>query len=93
MVHLTLFGWITGMIAAVNYHTMPVFAARDFPSTRLIWLHLAAWLLGVALDSAGQLLGWTRGWPLAQLLLICGGAAQVGAATLFALLIGELLVG
>src|SRR5215216_4708956 len=55
MVHLALFGWITGMIVAVNYHTMPVFAARDFPSARLIWLHFTAWLLGVALDSAGQL--------------------------------------
>jgi len=31
MVHLTIFGWITAMIIAVNYHTMPVFLARDVP--------------------------------------------------------------
>jgi hypothetical protein len=72
MVHLSLLGWITGMIVAVNYHTMPVFAARDFPSTRLIWLHLAAWLLGVAFDSAGQLLGWTLGIGLGLGLQLLG---------------------
>ena len=32
MIHLTIFGWITAMIVAVSYHTMPVFSGRDFPS-------------------------------------------------------------
>jgi len=77
MVHLTLFGWITGIILAVNYHTMPVFAARDFPSTRLIWLHLVAWLPGVALDGAGQLLGWSLGISLGLALQLLGALVFV----------------
>jgi hypothetical protein len=57
MVHLTLFGWVTGMIFAVNYHTMPVFAARDFPYPRLIHAHAASFTLGVALASLALVLG------------------------------------
>jgi hypothetical protein len=56
MVHLALFGWVTLMIVAVNYHTVPVFAARDFPFPRLIWAHWAVLSTGVALATAGMLL-------------------------------------
>jgi hypothetical protein len=68
MVDLMLFGWITGLIYAVNFHTMPVFSARDFPYPRLIWAQWAAWCAGVALDTAGILAVW-RGAEMAGLLL------------------------
>jgi hypothetical protein len=68
MVHLMLFGWITAMIYAVNYHTMPVFSGRDFPSPRLVWAQWAAWCAGVALATGGTLTGW-RGGEVAGLLL------------------------
>ncbi len=76
MVHAILFGWITTMIAAVNYHTMPVFAARDFPSPALIWMH---WLLlagGAAIAVAGLLF-------IVQALVIAGILMELGAAALF----------
>jgi hypothetical protein len=68
MVHLMLFGWITGMIYAVNFHTMPVFSARDFPYPRLIWAQWGMWCAGVALAIAGALANW-RGGQAAGLLL------------------------
>jgi hypothetical protein len=73
MVHLTIFGWITAMIVAVNYHTMPVFAARDFPSTRLIWGHWAVFNVGLTLATAGMLTNW-RTLTMAGLLLESGAA-------------------
>jgi hypothetical protein len=68
MVHLTIFGWISGMIFTVNYHTMPVFAARDFPYPRLVWSHWAAWAAGAALATAGLLVGWSAAVVLGLLL-------------------------
>lgn len=65
MVHLTLFGWITGMIYAVNYHTMPVFSGRDFPYPWLIQIHWLVFTLGLPTATAGLLLGVNR--------LIAGG--------------------
>jgi hypothetical protein len=76
MVHLTLFGWITLMIVAVNYHTMPVFSGRDFPFPRLIWGHWAALSAGLALATAGTLAGW--GGAVAAGLLL-----ELAAALLF----------
>jgi hypothetical protein len=76
MVHLALFGWITAMIYAVNFHTMPVFSARDFPFPRMIWSQWAAWCSGVALATAAILAGW-RAAEIAGLLL------QLAAALLF----------
>jgi hypothetical protein len=73
MVHLTIFGWITAMIMAVNYHTLSVFSARDFPYPALIWGHWALLSSGVALASSGLLAGWGAG-SLAGLLLQLGGA-------------------
>src|SRR5215216_1427578 len=76
MVHLALFGWITGMIVAVNYHTMPVFAARDFPFSWLSWAHWAAFGTGATLATASLLVGWRSG-ELAGLL------SQLIAALIF----------
>jgi hypothetical protein len=70
MVHLTLLGWITLMIAAVSYHTMPVFAARDFPAPRLIWVHWAAASGGAALTTLGLLVGWSAGATIGLLCLL-----------------------
>ena len=58
MVHLTLFGWFTAMIVAVSYHTMPVFAARDFPYPRLSVAHWVAFTGGVTFATAGFWGGW-----------------------------------
>jgi hypothetical protein len=41
MVHATLFGWISAMIVAVSYHTVPVFSGRDYPYAWVAWAHLA----------------------------------------------------
>lgn len=76
MVHLTLFGWITAMIATVNYHTVPVFAARDFPFPRLIWAHWLGWAAGVALATTSLLVGWSAGVAL-------GFGLQLAAALIF----------
>lgn len=76
LIHLTLFGWISAIITAVNYHTMPVFAARDFPAPRLIWLHWACFTSGVALATAGLLEG-------ARLGMIAGLVLQLLAALIF----------
>lgn len=77
MVHLTLFGWITAMITAINYHAMPVFAARDFPSTRPIWLHAGALGAGMLLATAGLL-------ARIEALVAAGLGVQLAAALLFA---------
>lgn len=76
MVHLTLFGWITAMISTVSYHTMPVFAARDFPFQRMIWAHWAALAAGVALAA----LGIPAPWPAGQ---AAGLLLEIAAALLF----------
>jgi hypothetical protein len=81
MVHLTVFGWITAMILAVNYHTMPVFAARDFPSTRLIWGHWAVFSAGVTLATTGMLASW-RDWAIIGLLFECAAALLFLANTI-----------
>lgn len=84
MVHALLFGWITSMIAAVNYHTMPVFAARDFLSQRTIWAHWLALASGLATTEAGLLL------PV-QALVVAGLLLECGAALLFLINVVQLL--
>jgi hypothetical protein len=54
-IHLTLFGWISGFIFAVNYHTMPVFTARTFPYPALILAHWALFSLGIVASTLGLL--------------------------------------
>jgi hypothetical protein len=78
LIHLTLFGWVSGMIIAVNFHTMPVFTGRDFPYPRLIAAQLAAFALGVVLVPAGQLAG-------AAALIVAGLALELLAALIFML--------
>lgn len=87
MIHLTIFGWITTMIMAVNYHTLPVFSARDFPYPALIWGHWALLSIGVALTSGGLLAGWGAA-TLAGLLLQVGGALLFVANTVLLFLRG-----
>ncbi len=87
MVHLTIFGWVTAIIIVVNYHTLPVFSARDFPYPVLIWIHWALLSTGVALAAGGLLTGWNAG-ILAGLLLQTGGALAFVANTILLFLRG-----
>lgn len=87
---LNLWGWATLLIYGMAYHMLPRFVGRP-----LRWPHLAvaqSWLAigGVVLVAAGWI-AILSGLPLAQAVLVSGGALQVAGAALFALLIGELL--
>jgi len=87
---LNLWGWTTLLIYGMAYHMLPRFTGRP-----LRWPRLAAaqsWLAigGVVLVAAGWIAILSE-LPLAQAVLVGGGALQVVAAALFALLIGELL--
>lgn len=84
LIHLTLFGWVSAMIVAVNYHTMPVFTGRDFPDARPIWAHLGAFLGGAALAPAGLL-------ARAPALITAGLALELVASLLFLLNVALLL--
>ena len=87
---LNLWGWATLLIYGMAYHMLPRFAGRTPHWPRLAaaqsWLAIAS----VALVAAGWI-GVVRALPLAQVVLVAGGALQVIAAALFALLIGDLL--
>jgi hypothetical protein len=74
------------------YHMLPRFAGHPLRRTRLA--EAQSWLAigGVALVALGWV-GVASALPFAQAVLVAGGALQVGAAALFALLIGELLGG
>jgi hypothetical protein len=87
MVYLTLFGWITGLIYAVNFHTMPVFSARDFPYPRLIWAQWSAWCAGVALAATATLAAW-RAVEAAGLLLQLIAALIFSANTILLFVAG-----
>jgi hypothetical protein len=54
-VELVLFGWVTGMILAVSYHTVPAFSAREFPYPAVGRLHGLLFAVGLALALAGRL--------------------------------------
>jgi hypothetical protein len=88
MVHLTLFGWITGIILAVNYHVLPVFSGRDFPTTKLIWVHWAVWSFGILLAASGLMLR-SPALELNGLLLECVGALLFFANTMLLFLRGS----
>lgn len=87
---LNLWGWATLLIYGMAYHMLPRFLGRPLLRVRLA--NAQSWLAigGAALAALGWL-GLVSAWPAAQTLLLVGGALQLGAATLFALLIGELL--
>jgi hypothetical protein len=76
LVHLSFFGWISGMILAVNYHTLPVFSGRSFPSQTPIWLHWASFSAGFVLTTLGIGLRW-------RTLEAFGLALELLAALLF----------
>jgi hypothetical protein len=87
---LNLWGWATLLIYGMAYHMLPRFAGRALRWQRLAtaqsWLAIA----GVALVAAGWI-SVVSALPLGQVVLMAGGALQVGAAVLFTLLVGELL--
>jgi hypothetical protein len=89
---LNLWGWATLLIYGMGYHMLPRFAGRPLVRARLAAMQ--SWLAigGVALVALGWVLSSSAS-PLAQPLLVGGGAMQLGAAALFTLLIGELLRG
>jgi hypothetical protein len=70
MIHLTVFGWITALIVAVRYHTLPVFAGSAFPAAWPAWVQLALTAAGLACVAAGA---WAAGLAL-----------QLAAALVFA---------
>ena len=77
LIHVMLFGFITAMIVAVNYHLLPVFGARTFPYPWLIGVHWGAFSAGVLLATVG----WVAAWPV---LISSGLALQLAAALVFA---------
>lgn len=77
LVHVTICGWITAMIVAVNYHVLPVFSARSFPYPRLLDLHLALFPAGLAVAT----IGWLGAW---QTLIVGGLALEILASLVFA---------
>jgi hypothetical protein len=78
LVHLTLFGWVSAMIVAVNLHTMPVFTGRAWPYPAVIWSHLGALVGGVSFAAAGMLAGATP-------LILAGLGLELLASLLFML--------
>src|SRR5262245_55640752 len=82
---LNLWGWATLLIYGMAYHMLPRFAGQPLRRTRLAtaqsWLAIG----GVALVGAGWV-GVLAGLPLAQLVLVAGGALVLCGAVLFALL-------
>lgn len=72
-VHVMLFGWISGMIMAVNYHTLPVFSGRSFVSSKPIWWHWACFSGGLLLATLGIALRWPWLETLGLTLELLGG--------------------
>src|SRR5262245_6265844 len=87
---LNLWGWTTLLIYGMAYHMLPRFTGRPLRRPRLAaaqsWLAIG----GIALVGVGWV-GILAGLPLAQAILIAGGALQVITAGLFSVLISELL--
>jgi cytochrome c oxidase cbb3-type subunit 1 len=87
---LNLWGWTTLLIYGMAYHMLPRFTSRPLLRGRIAaaqsWLAIG----GIVLVSAGWV-AVLAALPLAQVILLAGGALQVLAAVLFALLIAELL--
>ncbi|MEP7189041.1 MAG: hypothetical protein ABI901_07630 [Roseiflexaceae bacterium] len=88
---LNLWGWATLLIYGMAYHMLPRFAGHMPRWPRLAgalpWLAIAS----VALVAAGWI-SMVSALPLAQMVLVAGGALQVVAAALFVLLVGDLLI-
>jgi hypothetical protein len=71
-----LFGFITTMIIAVNYHLLPVFGARAFPFPWLIVVHWGAFTAGVLVAAVGFVAAWS-------VLISTGLGLQLFAALVF----------
>ena len=87
---LNLWGWTTLLIYGMAYHMLPRFTGQPLRRVRVATVQSWLAISGIALVGVG----WgavLAGLPLAQAILLAGGALQVLAAALFALLIGELL--
>ena len=89
---LNLWGWATLLIYGMAYHMLPRFAGRMLRWPRLGTAQSWLAIMSVALVAAGWL-GVVSALPLAQVVLVAGGALQVVAAGLFVVLIGDLLRG
>lgn len=76
LIHLLLLGWISAMIYAVNYHTMPVFSGRDFPSSAAIRAHWILFTTGMIATTTGLALAW-------QLVTISGLVLELASSILF----------
>lgn len=87
---LNLWGWTTLLIYGMGYHMLPRFCGR--PLVRQGLASAQAWLAiaGVVTASLGWLVRPVEP-GLGQLIAGAGAVAQLGAAALFAFLIGELL--
>ena len=88
---LNLWGWATLLIYGMAYHMLPRFAGRIPRNPRLAVAQSWLAITSVALIAAGWV-GVLSALPLAQQVLLAGGALQVVAAVLFAWAIGDLLV-
>ena len=87
---LNLWGWTTLLIYGMVYHMLPRFAGRAPRRPRLAAAQSWLAITSVALVAAGWI-GVLSALPLAQQVLVVGGALQVVAAALFAWMIGDLL--
>lgn len=70
LIHLLIFGWISALIIAVNYHTVPVFSRRDFAYPWLLIVHWAFFAPGIVLTVIALLLAWDVGTIIGLLLEI-----------------------
>lgn len=87
---LNLWGWTTLLIYGMAYHMLPRFTGRPLRRARLAAAQSWMAIGGIALVG----IGWgavLAALPFAQLILFVGGALQILATALFALLIGQLL--
>ncbi|WP_052343736.1 hypothetical protein [Kallotenue papyrolyticum] len=76
LVHLAIYGWISGMILTVNYHMLPVFSGRDYPTPWLLAAHWLSFSSGIALATLGLLLNHAH-------MTLGGIGLQLGASLLF----------
>lgn len=76
LIHLLLLGWISAMIYAVNYHMLPVFSGRDFPSPGALRAHWLLLTLGVLTTTIGLAATW-------QTVTLTGLVLELAGAIVF----------
>jgi len=87
---LNLWGWVTLLIYGMGYHMLPRFTGRPLHSERLAAVQSATAIGGAGLAAVGWL-ALLGDLPWARLLLLSGGALELGAALIFTLLMAGLL--